>query len=334
MGEVWRAEHIKLRSPVAIKRLPPGVAADDVRSARFMREAQAAAAIRSTNVVQVLDYGVEDGVAYIAMEHLEGEDLDARLERRGRLAPLETLSILTQVAKAIGRAHKRGIVHRDLKPGNIFVAEEDDGEVVKVLDFGIAKLTDDPLRKDNTTATGAMLGTPCYMSPEQARGHKIVDHRSDLWSFGIIAFECLTGERPVDGATAGDVIFKICGKDMPKPSSVGPVPPGFNAWFAQATRREPDDRFQSAKAMAKALRDALLDGVESGVTSSIEDFDTVDSFPDRSSMAELDTLQAAKKASEGDHWRLAEDPFRRHHGGCRQVGTPRVGHGDQRRWAG
>jgi serine/threonine-protein kinase len=299
MGEVWRAEHIALRSPVAIKLLPRGVASDETRASRFMREAQAAAAIRSTNVVHVIDHGVEDGVPFIAMEYLEGESLDDRLDRRGRLSPVETLRILMQVAKAVGRAHSRGIVHRDLKPANIFLVDEDEREIVKVLDFGIAKLTVKQVRPEATTQAGAMLGTPYYMSPEQARGHREVDHRSDLWALGIIAFECLTGERPMDGATVGDLVYKICGTDMPKPSSVAPVPIRFDAWFAKAARRDPDERFQSAKDLALALREALLDEAPaSPPPESIPSFDRLESEErDRSSLELLDTL-VARRMSE------------------------------------
>ncbi|MEM6931680.1 MAG: serine/threonine-protein kinase, partial [Myxococcota bacterium] len=303
MGEVWRAEHIKLASPVAIKVLPTSVAQEPKRSARFMREAQAAAAIRSTNVVHVLDYGVEDGIAYIAMEYLEGESLDGRLDYTGRLTPVETLNVVVQVAKAIGRAHKRGIVHRDLKPANIFIADEDEGEVVKVLDFGIAKLVHQDKKPDDTTVTGTVLGTPYYMSPEQARAHKVVDHRTDLWALGIIAFECITGERPVDGASVGDIISKICSLDMPKPSQLNPVPVGFDAWFRKATSRDPDDRFQSAREMATTLRDLMVDDGSLSLTSSRDSLESIDplrgSGPgERAELAMLDTLAARRQLSQ------------------------------------
>ncbi len=290
MGMVWRAEHIQLRSPVAIKVLPRQVARDEARSARFIREAQAAAAIRSTNVVQVLDYGVEDGVAYIAMEYLEGESLADRLDRKVRLGARETLTIITQVARAIARAHKKGIIHRDLKPANIFLASEEDGEVVKVLDFGIAKLTDKKEGTDRTTQTGYLLGTPNYMSPEQTRGHMVVDHRTDIWSLGVVAFECLCGVRPIDGETVGDIIYKICSEPLPRPSQVAPVPVGFDRWFRKATERDPDLRFQSARAMALALADAM------GSDVPLSEPDTLDSG-ERVSIELSDTL-AAKRASE------------------------------------
>jgi serine/threonine-protein kinase len=323
MGQVWRAEHIKLRSPVAIKVLPDSVTSDETRSARFMREAQAAAAIRSTNVVQVLDYGVDDGVAYIAMELLEGESLESRLARRGRLTPQETLRILIQVGKAVGRAHKRGIVHRDLKPANIFMAREDEGEVVKVLDFGIAKLTtrEAPARQvtagggdtsadSNTTQAGFLLGTPNYMSPEQARGHEVVDHRTDLWALGIVAFECLTGTHPVEGATVGDLIYKICSEDMPRPSKICPVPLGFDAWFAKASRRNPAERYQTARQLVRGLREALT-----GDPSSPDDEHKEAQFDkegeQRASIEMLDTL-AAKRQSEkpresSDSWDTSDE---------------------------
>jgi serine/threonine protein kinase len=293
MGEVWRAEHVKLRSPVAVKLLHGSVEGDAERSARFLREAQAAAAIRSGNVVQVLDYGVEHGTPFIAMEYLEGETLADRIERRSKLGASETARIVGQVARAIARAHKRGIVHRDLKPSNIFIVAEEDSEVVKVLDFGIAKLVADVHEKtaeDDDTQTGAMLGTPFYMSPEQARGFKELDHRADLWSLAIIAFECITGKRPISGSTVGDIIFKICGKPLPKPSSVCPVPIRFDAWFRKATQRNRDERFQSAKEMSLALRAALFDD---NPGAEIEDADSVDwTQPlQREAIEMLDTLE-------------------------------------------
>ncbi len=261
MGEVWRAEHVKLRSPVAIKLLLEEVTADEASSERFLREARAAAAIRSTNVVQVLDYGVEDGRAYIAMELLAGESLRRRLARQGRLSSEETADVLTGMGRAIRRAHKNGIVHRDLKPGNVHLVPEEDGEVVKVLDFGIAKVlpgehADAP--PETSTQTGHMLGTPFYMSPEQARG-RAVDHRTDLWAMAVIAYQCLLGERPFKAETLGDLIVKICMDPVPVPSEVGDVPPDFDAWFARATARDPDERFQTARDLVAALRTALLD---------------------------------------------------------------------------
>src|SRR5262249_15080983 len=144
--------------------------------ARFEREAKIAAQLRSPHVVQVLDYGIWEGAPYIAMEYLDGEDLGHRLHRVGRLTARETVGVVGQIARALGKAHAAGLVHRDLKPENVFLVRDDEGELVKVLDFGIAKSQTPTL--DGMTRTGAIMGTPHYMSPEQAQGTKSVDHRA------------------------------------------------------------------------------------------------------------------------------------------------------------
>jgi serine/threonine-protein kinase len=261
MGEVWKAEHINLGSPVAIKVIvDAGFDAENpLREelvARFFREAQAAAALRSPHVVQILDHGV-DGVPYIAMELLEGETLEERLERTGVLPHAMTADIITHVARAISKAHEAGIVHRDLKPGNVFIVRNDDEEIAKVLDFGIAKVTPQAGFEEGgsvATRTGSVVGTPCYMSPEQALGNKTIDHRSDLWSLAVIAFECIVGQRPFDSEAFGDLIVAICARPIPVPSKLASVPEGFDAWWAKAASRDPDGRFQSAKELAEALR--------------------------------------------------------------------------------
>jgi eukaryotic-like serine/threonine-protein kinase len=255
MGAVWRAEHVQLRSPVAIKLIDNQIASNPEALARFMREAQSAAALRSPHVVQILDFGADNGVPYIAMELLEGESLAARIDRTHGLTPAETAHIMTQVARAISKAHEGGIVHRDLKPDNIFIVKNDEEEVAKVLDFGIAKAssTFGPTTGSNTR-TGAILGTPYYMSPEQAEGNRLVDHRTDLWALGVIAFECLLGRRPFDSDALGSLLLAICTRPIPVPSTLGQVPPGFDAWFSRACSRELPQRFQSARDLAAELR--------------------------------------------------------------------------------
>ena len=254
MGAVWRAEHVHLRSPVAIKLIDAQIAQHPEALARFMREAQAAAALRSPHVVQILDYGADRGVPYIAMELLEGESLADRLARVGRLPPTEVARVITEVARAIGRAHELSIVHRDLKPDNIFLVQNDDVEVTKVLDFGIAKATQGIGTVSGDTRTGAILGTPHYMSPEQAEGTKLVDHRTDLWALGVIAFECLAGRRPFESDALGSLLLAICARPLPVPSASGLELAGFDAWFAKACARELADRFQSARELASELR--------------------------------------------------------------------------------
>lgn len=266
MGEVWKAEHTALGAPVAIKVIVDAgfdennpLREELVR--RFFREAQAAAAMRSPHVVQILDHGV-DGVPYIAMELLEGETLEDRLEREGVLPPHQTAEIITHVARAISKAHEVNIIHRDLKPGNVFLVRNDDEEIAKVLDFGIAKVA--PVEglehgANVATRTGSLVGTPCYMSPEQALGNKTIDYRSDLWSLAVIAFECVCGVRPFDSEALGDLIVAICAKPIPVPSKMAraPIPEGFDAWWAKAASRDPEHRFQSARELADSLRVVL-----------------------------------------------------------------------------
>jgi serine/threonine-protein kinase len=255
MGAVWLATHIRLQIPCAVKFMRPEVAAEPAYRSRFDREAVAAAQIRSPHVVHILDHGVWEGAPYIAMEYLEGEDLAQRLARQGTLAPAEMARIVAQVARALSRAHAVGLVHRDLKPGNIFLARDDDRELVKVLDFGIAKLSGPAT--GSQTRTGAVLGTPYYMSPEQAQGTKAVDHRTDLWALGVVVFQCLTGQLPFVSDAFGDLVLKIIVEEIPVPSKIAAVPPGFDAWWARAVARDPAARFQSAKEMAEALAEAL-----------------------------------------------------------------------------
>ncbi len=255
MGAVWRAEHLSLGTPLAIKLIDPSIAESAEALARFKREAQSAAELRSVHVVQIIDYGVDGNVPYIAMELLEGESLAARLERVKLLSPCATAGILAQVAKALTRAHAAGIVHRDLKPENIFLVLEGDEDFAKVLDFGIAKKlhglsTSSGLR----TGTGVMLGTPYYMSPEQVLGKTSIDHRTDIWSLGIIAYQCLTGLRPFDSQTLGALLMAICNDPLPSPSSIGPVPSGFDSWFARCAARDPSDRFASVADATSALK--------------------------------------------------------------------------------
>jgi len=256
MGEVWRAEHLGLKAPIAIKLMNPEIVSDPDALARFNREAQSAAALRSPHVVQVLDHGLDPatGAPFIAMELMEGESLAHRIRRLGRLSLPETQRFVTHVARALSRAHELGIVHRDLKPDNIFLVRNEDEEIAKVLDFGIAKANAQLLGHSSATRTGTIMGTPHYMSPEQITGAKGIDHRTDLWALGVIACECLTGNQPFGGETIGALVLAICAQEPPRPSSLAPVPAGFDAWFARATARTVAERFSSARELSEALR--------------------------------------------------------------------------------
>jgi serine/threonine-protein kinase len=257
MGSVWAGLHTTLGTKVAVKFIDAEHVDSPEARHRFENEARAAAALRSKHVVEVYDHGVmEDGRPFIVMEFLDGEPLDRRLERFGRLPAKDTARIVGMVCRALSKAHAAGIVHRDLKPENVFLVwdDEDGADVAKVVDFGIAKFTDSAGNSSSATRTGSVLGTPYYMSPEQARGLRSVDYRSDLWSVAVIAFRCMTGRLPFEGEAVGDVLVKLCTAPIPVPSTIVPdLPPGFDAWLAHALGREPETRFQSAAELGRSL---------------------------------------------------------------------------------
>lgn len=256
MGSVWLARHINLGSPVAVKFMAPTFVTSAAFLARFEREARIAANLQSPHVVYVQDYGIDDDTPYLVMELLQGEDLGTRLERVGRLSLADATRILAQAGKAIRRAHDAGLVHRDLKPANLFLVrvEEEQEEIVKVLDFGIVKETG-PRLTDEVTRTGELLGSPHYMSPEQVRGEKDVDQRSDLWSLAVILFYAVTGELPFQGDQLGAVIANILVAPLPSASRLAPdLPPTIDAFFARALARDRAQRFQSIGEMMGELR--------------------------------------------------------------------------------
>jgi serine/threonine protein kinase len=275
MGSVWEGRHTSLGTRVAIKFIDQEYAESEEACARFVTEARAAATIQSKHAIQIYDHGVGDGGRpYIVMELLEGEPLDKRIERVGTLSLRETARIIGHVCRALQRAHDAGIIHRDLKPENIFLVRtpDDDDEIAKVLDFGIAKIKAAPGEEglSSSTKTGAVLGTPYYMSPEQARGLRNIDHRSDLWSLGVIAHKCVTGVLPFEGESVGDLLVKICTSPLPTPSVTMPgLPASFDAWFFRALEREPARRFGRASELSEHL--AFAAGVSSRSAGSSHD---------------------------------------------------------------
>jgi len=255
MGTVWLAEHAMLGRRAALKLLHPMFSARPDIVTRFFNEARAATAISDPGIVQIFDFGHHvDGSAYIAMELLDGEALDKRLRRLGRLAVPDALRIMRQVASTLGVAHLRGIVHRDLKPENIFLVRDPEvygGERAKVLDFGIAKLTGDASVKTNTSA---VMGTPAYMSPEQCRGAGHVDQRSDVYALGCMVFGLVSGAPPFDAEGAGEIIAMHLREPAPALSSRAPgVPQELDAVVAHCLAKDPAHRYASGTELAAAL---------------------------------------------------------------------------------
>jgi serine/threonine protein kinase len=258
MGEVYRARDTKLDREVAIKVLPEKLAGDAAALARFEREARAVAALSHPNILGIYDLGREDGVTYVAMELLHGETLRERLEE-GALPQRKALEYALQIAHALAAAHEKGIVHRDLKPENVFVTSE--GRV-KVLDFGLAKVgmsEDDGTKSPTVAATepGTVMGTVGYMSPEQVRG-KPADHRSDIFSFGAVLYEMLSGERAFRGESAAETMAAIAQKDPPQLSEFGgKFPPSIERLLRHCLEKRPEERFDTAHDLAFALETAM-----------------------------------------------------------------------------
>jgi serine/threonine protein kinase len=278
MGAVWAATHTVTKKAVALKFLHADRAADATIRQRFLREARAACAVRHPNVVAVHDvFETEDGAPLMVMDLLVGETLASKLARDGALPLADVVRFMAPVVSAVGTAHGLGIVHRDLKPENIFLAQREDGSgqiEMKVLDFGIAKLTSYEGLAANTsalTADGGMLGTPYYMSPEQVDGERDVDVRSDIWSLGVILYQCLSGVLPTEGENLGQVFKIITRGTIPPLAERANVPPEVANLVERMITRDrairPQTLVEVAEVLARAtgaaptmprLRDSML----------------------------------------------------------------------------
>jgi hypothetical protein len=246
MGVVWAATHVVTRRPVALKFLK---GSSPEQTKRFLREARIAGMLGHPHIVQVHDVLElpEDGTPTMVMELLAGESLDARLERGGRIPLGELVALMLPVVSAVGAAHAIGVVHRDLKPDNIFLATSPHAPLdVKVLDFGIAKLTateGDAASTSGLTQTGAVMGTPYYMAPEQVFGESKIDARADVWSLGVILYECLSGKRPIEGDNFGQIFKNIAmGEVVPVERHVPSVPAAIASLIGRMLTRDKEKR--------------------------------------------------------------------------------------------
>lgn len=319
MGAVYEATRTDDSERVAVKVInDDAVAKDEVLVTRFEREALAASKILSPHIVEIFDAGhdVDTGHPYMVMEMLDGENALQLLNRLGPLPPELAIRIGIQTCEGLARAHEVGVVHRDIKPANLFLTDKDDEVVVKLLDFGVAKFKMDQAsesQNQSLTRTGSMLGSPMYMSPEQARGLKTIDHRADIWSLGIVMYQLLVGKIPhedIDGL--GELIITICSEP---PAPVNEVAPWVSARLADvitgALQLAADQRHQSADVMAQALRDCLVGDKDATITKDMlvpldEEAKKVDAAP--SSGADHDQTVALDRAPVGNASTVALSP--------------------------
>jgi serine/threonine-protein kinase len=257
MSAVFEATHCLTDRSFALKWLRPDMATREDVVRRFVREARVAGRFKHPNVVEVYDFGQAGGSFYIVMELLEGESLEERLERVGRLSPDEARRVLLPCMRGVARAHAAGVIHRDIKTANIFLcaATEERPELPKVLDFGISRFTTpDVVRDSPVTESGVWMGTPQYMSPEQVRG-KRADHRTDVYGFGVVLYELLSGVVAFDAVTTSDLMVKIATEE---PRPLRELVPGIDPALVEITKRamarKPEDRYQDLDSMIRALQ--------------------------------------------------------------------------------
>jgi serine/threonine protein kinase len=270
MGTVYSGVHTKLGRNVAIKILKAKHVEDKEQTARFIQEAQAAADLHHRNIVDVIDVGTTDGGApYFVMELLVGESLRERMKSSLPMQPREVGYIIKQTLAGLGAAHSRGIIHRDIKPSNIFISREIDGrELVKILDFGISKLqkTRDDSVTSELTEDGTVLGTPLYMSPEQAAGKReLVDKRTDIYACGVILYKALTGVHPYKGRNYNEIMHSIFTTSPEPPSLLNPqITKEMETVILKAMAKEPEDRYQNSDDFVAQMGAFLVEITQAG----------------------------------------------------------------------
>src|SRR5881398_3424180 len=253
MGVVYKARDERLKRQVAIKVLPPELAFREEIRIRFLREAETAARLSHPHIVPIHSVGEgPDGLVYFVMAFVDGESVAGKLKRRGRLPSEEARRIMLETSDALGAAHALGIIHRDVKPDNILL-EGSRGRVV-VTDFGIAKALSSSTGSATLTATGVAIGTPHYMSPEQAAGDREIDGRSDIYSLGVVGYQTLAGELPFQAPTVPGILMKQITERAPLVTDKRPdVPEDLAACVMRSLEKEPDDRWPTADALRRAL---------------------------------------------------------------------------------
>jgi serine/threonine-protein kinase len=318
MGAVYEARHQGTDRRVAVKVISgEAIAKGAGARERFEREARATGAIETQHIALTLDAGTDPatGHPYLVMEYLRGEDLQALLDRVGALEPDVALRLLVQACIGVAEAHKAGIIHRDLKPANLFLARRDAGEViVKILDFGIAKVKADLVSEDErkVTKTGVMLGSPLYMSPEQARGDKNVDGRTDVWSLGVVLYEALSGATPHgDIDTVGGLIVAISTTPAPSLAEIAPwVDRKIAAMVHRALAIDPNDRHASVSALSDALLAHLADGWTVKESRLVGVSDATRGQTQAKAKLGLAKTSAAPPRAKGDASRTTDGVFR------------------------
>lgn len=320
-GTVYRAEQPIIGKQVAVKVLNRAYSSNPQMVSRFVSEARAVNQIRHRNIIDIFSFGIlEDKRQYFVMEYLDGMPFDSYLKSRGRLPPEEAIPILRQIAKALDAAHAAGIAHRDLKPENVFLAMDSDGVAYpKLLDFGIAKLLGESTTSGHKTRTGTPIGTPYYMSPEQCLG-KQVDHRADIYSFGIMTHEVLTGKLPFDAEETMTLMLRQMNAQPPSMSSVCPdLPSALDAPVLRMLEKSPDQRpasvAEALEALAQAAREASFDVTVApvwrpGTNPHSQNLSSGPMTPEHLELASAKTLAAADSSAGNTEASLGSAPSR------------------------
>ena len=284
MGTVYAGTQLRLNKRVAIKLLSRDLASNEEALIRFRREAEVTSQLGHPHIVQVFDFGTApSGEPYLVMEYLEGEDLDQRIHRAGRIRLAAVANIVKQIASALTATHARGIVHRDLKPANIFLLEvEGETDFVKVVDFGISKVRAASLR---ITEESAVIGTPNYMSPEQALGQLEIDHKTDQWSLACIAYEMLAGRGPFIGESVHSLLYQVVHEEPPPLGRLVPgLPEEVETTIRRAMAKRPADRFPTVVAFSRAFT-AAIEGASVATSSSGRRVESGQNVPSKSRTA-------------------------------------------------